>query len=353
MEPDLSERQRLILRYLVQEYVRSGRAVGSKTLIERYGLGVSSATVRNEMGELEERAFLQHPHTSAGRIPTDRGYRYYVEHLIDDAGLPPSEQLMIRHQFQQVQNRPESSARLAASILAELSGNLALVTPPRSATERLRHFELIYLRDQISLLIVVTESGRVYQSVLPLPEASDQEELSALSRRLNAQTRGLAALQLLAHAEELEGTAPMVLRQIADMLQQDEQASQNDYFAEGLERALQQPEFAHSLVAQRLLELLRGGAILSSLLPQLAFENDVQVFIGSENQSENLRPFGVVVSTYGTGDEISGLVGILGPTRMPYGRAISTVRYLARVLSDLLNSIYERDGGDGGQAASA
>src|SRR5919205_1615416 len=143
MEPELSQRQRSILRYIVQEYVRPGRAVGSKTLIERYGLRVSSATVRNEMGELEERAYLQHPHTSAGRVPTDRGYRYYVEHLIDDTRLGPNEQLMIRHQFRQVQTRPDSSAKLAASILAELSGNLALVTPPRSAVERLRHFELI------------------------------------------------------------------------------------------------------------------------------------------------------------------------------------------------------------------
>lgn len=345
MEPELSQRQRSILRYIVQEYVRSGRAVGSKTLIERYGLRVSSATVRNEMGELEERAYLQHPHTSAGRVPTDRGYRYYVEHLIDDTRLGPNEQLMIRHQFRQVQTRPDSSAKLAASILAELSGNLALVTPPRSAVERLRHFELISLREQVTLLIVVTQAGRVHQSILSLGSPVEQSELSELSQQLNRDVRNLTAAQIVQRSEELDGLPALVLRSVAEAVLQDEQESQRDVFAEGLEHTLQQPEFAQSVVAQRLLELLRGGAILSALLPQLAFDDDVQVFIGSENQSEDLRAFGVVVSTYRTGDEISGLVGVLGPTRMSYGRTISTVRYLAEVLSDLLGHLYELGGG--------
>src|SRR5579884_1435757 len=189
MQSELSERQRAILRYIVQEYVRTGRAVGSKTLIERYQLQISSATVRNEMGELEERAYLQHPHTSAGRVPTDRGYRYYVEYLLDETQLPPSDQLMIRHQFRQVEMHPESSAKLAATILAELSGNLALVTPPRSSVERLRHFELISLREQVALLIVVTQAGHVHQAALALDEAVDQADLSALSQHLNPEVR--------------------------------------------------------------------------------------------------------------------------------------------------------------------
>ena len=341
MRTELSERQRAILRYIVQEYVRTGRAVGSKTLIERYELHVSSATVRNEMGELEERAYLQHPHTSAGRVPTDRGYRYYVEYLLEETQLPPADQLMIRHQFRQVESQLDRSARLAASILSELSGNLALVTPPRSPIERLRHFELISLREQVALLIVVTQSGAVHQMVLPLEEPTEQTDLSALSQQINPEVRNGTAAQVLQRASELGGLPALVLQNVAEAIMRADQESQSALFSDGLERTLGQPEFTRSAVAQRLLELLRGGTILSALLPQLELEDDVQVFIGSENKSEDLRSFGVVISTYGSGVEISGLLGVLGPTRMPYGRSISTVRYLAQVLSDLLGSIYE------------
>ncbi len=198
MLEELNDRQRTILKYIVQEYVQTGRAVGSKTLIERYRMGVSPATVRNEMGELEERNFLQHPHTSAGRVPTDLGYRYYVEYLLDDLGLPPTEEIRIRHQFGQVESQIEAWAKLAASILADVSGNLALVTPPRSAIERLRHMELISLRDQVVLLVVVTQSGGAQELILTTGEIYAQEELSAISRRLNDELVNLSAREILA-----------------------------------------------------------------------------------------------------------------------------------------------------------
>ncbi len=341
MRDELSSRQRAILRYIVQEYVRTGRAVGSKTLIERYGLDVSPATVRNEMGELEEMNLLQHPHTSAGRLPTDRGYRYYVEYLLDDPHLPIAEQIVIRHQFRQVEQQIDAWAKLAAAILAQASGNVSLVTPPRAVVERLRHFELISLRDHVVLLIAVTQSGAVHESILRLAEPIEQGELSTLSQRLNVEVKDLAHAQIMAKAEGAGGLPGVVLRQLAEALRLMEQQAQSEVFSEGLDLALRQPEFAQATVAQRLLELLRGGAILSALVPQLDFAQDVQVFIGSENRAAELRPFGVVVGMYGANDEINGILGVVGPTRMPYGRSISMVRYLADVLSDLLRVLYE------------
>jgi len=344
MLQELNERQRTILKYIVQEYVRTGRAVGSKTLIDRYRIGVSPATVRNEMGELEDRSFLQHPHTSAGRVPTDRGYRYYVEHLLDDLRLPPAEELRIRHQFGQVESQIEAWAKLAASIMADVSGNLALVTPPRSAVERLRHVELISLRDQVVLLVVVTQSGGVQELILTTHTVIDQADLSALSRQLNDELSNKSARAIAARLTGEESFASTVILRIVEALNLSEQQGQSQVFSEGLDRALQQPEFSQSLFAFRLLDLLRGGAILAALSPQMDFEDDVQVFIGTENSSEDLQQFGVVVSTYGIPTTLTGLVGVLGPTRMPYGRSISTVRYMAQLLSDLLETVYSSEG---------
>ncbi|HET9016074.1 MAG TPA: heat-inducible transcriptional repressor HrcA [Thermomicrobiaceae bacterium] len=343
MQDVLSERQHTILKLIVQEYIRTGRAIGSKALLERFRLGVSPATVRNEMGELEGQQYLVHRHTSAGRVPTDRAYRYYVECVLEDAWLPETEQITIRHQFGQVEMQLEAWAKLAATIAADLSGNMALVTPPRGRVERLRHFELISLRDHVVLLIVVTQAGAVREVILPQSEPVLQPELSALSQRLNAELSNLNTSQMLERAAGTSGLAGTVLRHIAEAMRVVQQESQSELVSEGLDRVLQQPELTQSAMAHRLLEMLRGGVILSELLPQLEIDGDVQVIIGSENRSKDLQPFGVVVSTYGSGDEITGVLGVVGPTRMPYGRSISAVRFLSHLLSELLRDIYEAE----------
>lgn len=339
MTATLSARQRKILKLIVQDYVRTGRAVGSKSLIERYKLNVSPATVRNDMGTLEEQAYLQHLHTSAGRIPTDSGYRYYVENLIGNPRVPVSDQIRIRHQFRQVQMQLASSVKLAAAILAEATGNIALVTPPRSRRETVRHFELISLRERAVLMILVTQSGTVHESFLNLEEPIEQDDLSEISRSLNNLIRNLEYPQVLAQVREHDGLAAYVLAQIAELMRRTEQESSAELYSDGLDRALRQPEFSHSDVAQQLLELLRGGALLSVLLPQVDEDEDLQVFIGSENVSRDLRSYGVVIARYGASREVTGLLGILGPTRLPYDRTISSVRYVSEVLSDLMRSV--------------
>jgi heat-inducible transcriptional repressor len=273
-------------------------------------------------------------------VPTDRGYRYYVEYLLDDLGLPPAEEIRIRHQFGQVESQIEAWAKLAASIMADISGNLALVTPPRSAVVRLRHMELISLRDQVILLIVVTQAGDAQELILQTTDVLTQEALSAISRRLNNELVNLSAQEIIVWPTEGDTFTSVVIQRLVEALRLAEQQGQSEVFSEGLDLTLQQPEFSQSLIALRLLELLRGGAILSALSPQMEFDDDVQVFIGAENWSEELRNFGVVVSTYGIPSALTGLVGVLGPTRMPYGRSISTVRYMAQLLSDLLESVY-------------
>src|SRR5688572_10806936 len=197
-EYELSSRQREILRLIIQEYVVGGRAVGSQSLIERYPLNVSSATVRNEMSALERLGFIEQMHTSAGRVPTDRGYRFYVEQYASDSALPANDQIMIRHQFRQVETQLESWLELAASVLAGFARNVSVVTSPRTAVSRLRHFELLSLQERVVLLIMVTQESTVHQAMLHVTEPVTQEALSTSADRLNAEFQNLTVDELRA-----------------------------------------------------------------------------------------------------------------------------------------------------------
>ncbi len=335
----LTERQRAILKLIVQEHVASGRAVGSKTLTERYPVGVSSATIRNEMVALEDAGFVQQPHTSGGRVPTDQGYRYYVHHLMGAPELSSGDQIMIRHQFRQVEFQLDSWVDFAAAVLAETAGNVSIVSAPRTLIARLRHFELISLQPRLALLILVTQESVVRQMMLHLPEDMDQADLSRIADTLVVSARGL-------NADEIEtlviGASPVsryVLEQITIGLRGLNSVERTQIRHSGIENILGQPEFAGE-EAQSVLELLRGGSLLGAVLPQLTMGNDVQVFIGDENPTDALRRFGVVMATYGVDGEVTGILGVLGPTRMSYWRSISSVRYMARLMSDLMEDLY-------------
>ena len=337
--PALTERQRAILKLVVQEHVATGRPVGSKTLTERYQMGVSSATIRNEMGELEGEGFVQQLHTSGGRVPTDRGYRYYVHHLMGTPELSSGDQIMIRHQFRQVEHQLDQWVEFAAAVLAETAGNVSIVSAPRTGAARLRHFEIISLQPQLALLILVVQEGAVRQMMLHLPEASDQTTLSQLADTMVPVVRGLSADEIETRVAGASDLARFVFAQLAIGLRGIGSVERTQIRHSGIENMLAQPEFAGEN-AQSVLDLLRGGALLSAMLPQLSGGTDIQVFIGDENPSSELRRFGVVVATYGIDGEVAGILGVLGPTRMAYWRSISSVRYMARLVSDLMHDLY-------------
>jgi heat-inducible transcriptional repressor len=336
---DLTPRQRAILKLIVHEYVQTGRPVGSKTLTERYPVGVSPATIRNEMADLEAAGYVSHLHTSGGRVPTDRGYRYYVHHLMGTPELPAGEQIMIRHQFRQAEVQLEGWMELAATTLAEIAGNVSVVTAPRTAVARLRHFELISLQPRLALLILVTFESTVRQVMIHWPEAVGQDQLSRLADALVPEVRGLTADEIAVRSRGADESSRSIFDHIEVTLRSLDAAEQTAVRHSGLENIVGQPGFGEADL-QHVLALLRGGGLLSAVLPQLAAKADVQVFIGDENLPGELRRFGLVLSTYGVEDAVTGVLGILGPTRMSYWRTISTVRYMARLMSDLMADLY-------------
>jgi heat-inducible transcriptional repressor len=342
---ELSERCQQILRLAVQEFIDSAKPVASDTLVRKYGLVFSSATVRNELAHLEDLGLLTHLHTSAGRVPTDAGYRFFVENLMERTGLSPSEQRTIQHQFYQVRGELDQWTYLAAAVLARSTQNAAVVTPPRAYETRVKHLELIGIHDTIVLLVLVLHDGAIKQQSLTTEAVVAQEELSHVAQRLNellhdaqvGQVERVAGETIDPPLDILERT---VIENVARAMRQREGQINEQLHHDGLLEMLHQPEFEKVDRVRDLLEILRDSNGLGPLIPQALAHDGVQVVIGGEHSRDKLREYSVILSRYGYGAEVAGVVGLIGPTRMAYPRSISTVRYISTVMSELLTELY-------------
>jgi heat-inducible transcriptional repressor len=336
MEKQLSDRSRQVLKLVIEDYVATARAVGSEVLREKYGLAYSAATLRNEMAELERRGLLTHLHTSGGRVPSEAGYRLFVEHLMDNMGMSPADMRRVEHQFHQVEGNPDLArwAELAASVLAQLASNAALVTTPRSGDVSLKQVQLIHLYDRSALTVAVMDDGSVRQSVCVLPYDASQEELNSVSTALNAAFAGYAARQMPDRAQRLRGIAAEVAPQVLGVVGQGYLRAAVSH--SGLMNMLSQPEFRQGDVARPIIEVLEGGALVSRLADRVVSRPGVHVIIGSENPLEEMAGCAIVTASYASPRGGAGLLTVVGPMRMPYERTISSVYYLSRLLSHML-----------------
>jgi len=325
-----------MLKHVVEEYVRTATPVSSEVIVRRYEPSVSSATVRNELNQLEELGLISHPHTSAGRVPTDVGYRFFVEHLMDRDGPPVGEQRMIRHQFHQVEPDVDRWAHLASSVLANAVQSAAVVTPLTSAQARVRRVALVWVQETVALVTVLLHSGGVRQQVLHLERPCDRDELDRVGNYLTALLDEKSALQVTLLASTVEGGIErQAALAVARILDHADQLAFEDVYYEGLGHILSQPEFTYSQKAVPLVQVLERGQMLGQLLSQALRASGVHVIIGTEHPLEEMRETSAVLARYGDGADIQGVVCVLGPTRMAYGRAVAMVRFIGDLL-DLL-----------------
>lgn len=336
----LTERQARILSLIVEDYIETAEPVGSEALVRRHGLPLSSATVRNEMARLEEEGYLTHPHTSAGRIPADSGYRMYLESLMQEEALPRETRETIRHQFHQAGREADAWVHLSAAVLAQFVENAAVVTVPRSSECRFKHLELVGVRDNVALVVLVLTQARLRQELLTFPKPMTQEELSSIARRLTAALAGLRASEVNLAAEELTAEERLTLQTVLEMMIAVERSQYDEAYLEGVRNVLMQPEFANTRKALAILEVLDEHTVTRVLPFDRMARSGVSVFIGDENGEDAIRECSVVIAPYGEPGSVGGAMAVLGPTRMRYPRAISAVRYLASILSDLLESYY-------------
>lgn len=346
----LSERRARILALIVEDYVDSAQPIGSATLVARHDLDLSSATVRSEMAALEDDGLITHPHTSAGRVPSDRGYRTYVGSLMNERPLSSEEELTILHQFHQSVADLERWVALSASVLANAMRNAAIATLPRPAEARLRQLQLVELTGERALLIAVLNDAAVRQQAFEYADGLTQERLTRLAGRLNERLAGRTADEIaaLAPAEGPHAVLEaLVLRLVAALVRDEEDAAAEPPVIEGVRELLRQPEYEGD--SDRLLDALEAveRSRLRRAIPDRPLgAEDVAVVIGDENADGPYRDMSFVLARYGPPGGAGGVVGLLGPTRLHYPEAVAHVRYVRDVLTELTRRFYGETGAD-------
>ncbi len=338
--PELTERQKALLLVIIRDYIDAAQPVGSQRLVERYHLDLSSATIRHEMAELTEMGYLRQPHTSAGRVPTEEGYRLFVSEMMNQAELPQSVQNTIAHQFYQARSGVDQWMQLAASVLAHQSQGASMVTAPRAEQVRFQHVELISTQGRQILMVLVLVGGAVSQQILTLAEPVPQERLSQAAGHLNRLLVGLSVDDLAALPGRADALEQDILTLIVGDLRRATESLSGEIYVDGLTNVLAEPEFAESDEARRALKLFEERSTLQDLLARTMLNSTVgglQVLIGGEGGWEELRQCSMVLARYGVPGLATGTLGVLGPMRMSYARTIPTVRFVAGLLSNLVN----------------
>jgi heat-inducible transcriptional repressor len=337
---DLSKRQRLILALIVRDYTETAEQVGSKRLVDHYKLDLSPATVRNEMAALTEMGYLRQPYTSAGRVPTEDGYRYFVTHVVYTSDLPEPARDTITHQFYQARQDIEQWMPLAASILAHHSRAASLITAPHAQRARFKHLELISTQGRQILMVLVMTGGEVSQQLLTLAEPVPQEQLSSAADRLNSACQNRITEEIAALPPRTESLEKDILTLILQDMTRDEQRVSGEIYLDGLTNVLSEPEFLESGDARRAVRLFEERSLLQDLLARTMNNGNiggVQVLIGGEGKWEELKQCSVVLARYGIPGITTGTLGVFGPMRMAYARTIPTVRFMADLLSGLVS----------------
>ncbi len=338
----LTDRRARLLSLIVSEYVDSALPVGSDAIVRKHGLRLSSATIRNEMSRLEEDGYISHPHTSAGRMPSDKGYRTYVETLMQERDLPWETKQTIRHQFHQAGREEDEWIQLSAAVLARAVENAAVVTMPRSREARLKRVEMIAIQENAALLVLVLQQARLKQQILMFPEPIEQDQLTVISNHLNDAFNGYTASEIARSDVQLTQLEWHVANAMREIMASADTGFDQAYL-EGVRNVLTKPEFASSDKVLNLLEVLEQRN-LAKFIPfrELATEG-VTVMIGAEHEDDAMRDYSVVISPYGKPGGIGGAMAVLGPTRMHYPETISTVRFVAGLMSEMLATYYGDD----------
>lgn len=339
---ELTQRQRLILALVVRDYVETAQPVSSARLVERYHLSISPATIRNEMAALTEAGYLRQPHTSAGRVPTEEGYRYFVTHVVYQSDLPESARHTISHQFYQARQDMEEWMPLAASILARQSRAASLVTALHAPRARFRHLELISTQGRQVLMVLVFDGGEISQQILTLAEPAPQERLSQAADVLNRLCAGKTPEEVAALPPRADALEKDILTLVVQDMARNEQRVAGEVYLDGLSNILAEPEFVESGEARRALHLFEERTRLHELLARTIADTEigaVQVLIGGEGGWEELKQCSVVLARYGINGLASGALGVFGPMRMPYTRTIPIVRFMADLLSNLVAEV--------------
>lgn len=340
---ELNERKRKILRTIIDDYISSAMPVGSKTIAEQLRMRISSATISNEMSELEELGYLEQPHTSAGRIPSDKAYRMYVDQLLEIASLSAEDAEFIKGYYDERMHETQGILEGAAKTISNATDYVSLIMPPQLKSVAIKHIQLVPVSERAALAVVVTDAGIIKDTPVILESNVTPAQLEDASHLLNKIFAGRQisegnVLRINDIYNEIQGQRE-IFTQITDFLTSRLNPGHREILIGGAAKLLAHPEYATDLDATRnMLQLLDSKEQLKDILLEQP-DMEIRVRIGAENHNANMHDCSVVTATYRLGGRVMGRLGVIGPVRMNYGRVLQVMKYMSASLSEVLSSV--------------
>ena len=341
-QKELNEREKNILRYIIQQFILTASPVGSRNIARRYNVGFSPATIRNIMSDLEESGYINHPHTSAGRIPTDKGYRFYVDTLMDIQELRNSEKGLINKGLETNILETDELLRITSVLLSSITKQLACVSYPKLETGSLEKLQIISLSSTRILVVISIKAGLVKTITLELTSEINPNQIESVQRLLNEKLSGLTFNEIRAtfteRLKDIEEDHKPIIRLFIDSLDKifKDVRKTDNLFITGAKNVIKQPEFESPENFQSVIELIEDKDIIIHILDKYeTFDNQVFISIGSENENKKLDEYSLVTKEYQLGD-ISGTLGVIGPKRMEYPKVVAIVDYMAKMITEIL-----------------
>ncbi len=337
----IGERKKKILRAITDDYISLGEPIGSRTIARKYNLGVGPATIRNEMADLEENGYLEQPHTSAGRIPSDKGYRFYVDALMSIEDLTSGELETIRKEYAVANREIEDLLRITAKIISNISNYTALVLGPQLQKTAFRHIQMIQIAPDEVLVLLVVDPGLVETRVVQIGSAISQRELDDMVSFLNRHLFGLTLREVeRTLIEELKkrffAYNDLVKEAVELLLKGLRNKPSERVYIDGVSNILGYPEFYDLNKAKSLFNLIENEHILSNVLQNATSTSGVRVTIGKENVREEIQDCSIITATYEVRGQVIGTIGLIGPKRMNYSKVVTLLEYIATGLSETL-----------------
>lgn len=336
----LDERKRRILQAVIDDYISTAEPVGSRTIARKYDLGISPATVRNEMADLELLGYLEQPHTSAGRIPSVKGYRFYVDCLLAPPQISDRDIAIIDNWYHTKARRIEEVFQETVKILSRMTRNVSMVLAPQVSQCTFKYIQFLPLDEKRSILVIVTDTGLLENKIIEIPEGLRHDDLSRMANAINSRLGGLAVDLITAPVlKDIQNDIlpdPQVYERAVALLRQVLTVEKNEkVYLGGTTQMLNQPEFRDVDKIKGLLTMLEEDQLLCDIL-HMANSDGVIVTIGQENKYTGIHDCSVVQATYRIDGQVVGTVAVLGPTRMEYGKTMSVLKFMQRHLGEIL-----------------
>jgi len=342
---DLGSRKRLILQAIIEDYINTAEPVGSRKISKKYLTGTSSATIRNEMADLEDMGYIEQPHTSAGRIPSDKGYRLYVDTIMKQNTVNDAQNERIKQEFIDSVGEIDRLVKHASKLLSQMTQYTSIVLAPQLRRTRIRQIQLIRIDNATVLAVIITDAGIVKNSILRLAQDVQPDALIRITNMLNDKLTDLGmeneeSFDIEDMLDNSAGYREIIEQIVPELIKTLLYSDTAEIYHDGVSNILNLPEYSDINKARDFLNAMEEKDLLFKVLNDI--HNDMCICIGSENKIEQFRECSLIKATYKVSDKIIGSVGIIGPTRMEYSRAISIVECMTKNLSEMLTNILKK-----------